>query len=61
MLFIQKIIARLRILFCWHQFRQLRWHGLPNEPDLMRCEKCRMITELDFAIRDNIGKLKVKK
>lgn len=55
---IQKIIARIKILFCWHNYRQLNNHGLPNEPDLMRCDKCGNQIRLDCAIRDNINKKK---
>lgn len=51
---IQAIVARIKILFCWHAFKQLPWHGCPGEPDLMRCSKCGKVTKLDCAIRDNI-------
>jgi len=54
MIIIQKILAKLIVYSCWHGFKQLIWHGLPNEPDLMRCKKCGKITKLDINIRDNL-------
>jgi hypothetical protein len=38
---IQKIIKFINQHFtCWHEWENLTWHGLPNEPFLMRCKKC---------------------
>lgn len=53
---IQKIVARIMVMFCWHEYKQLPWLGCPNEPDLMRCKKCGKIINLDCAIRDNLNK-----
>ena len=25
---------------CWHSWKTLKWHGLPNEPVLAECRKC---------------------
>jgi hypothetical protein len=29
---------------CWHEWRGLKYHGLPNEPVLAQCCKCGYIT-----------------
>ena len=45
-------------LFCWHRYRQLRWHGLPNEPDLMQCTKCGRIAYFKDYLIEREGDLK---
>lgn len=34
-----------RHFLCWHEWRTLKWHGLPNEPVLSRCRRCGYIAE----------------
>jgi hypothetical protein len=34
------IKSLLKRIFCWHKYKQLVWHGLLGEPDLMECKKC---------------------
>jgi hypothetical protein len=34
-----------RHFYCWHQWRTLKWYGLPNEPVLAECRKCGLIAE----------------
>lgn len=50
MFFIQKIMASIKMFFCWHKFKKMAWHGLPNEPDLMRCQKCGAIKKFDYKV-----------
>lgn len=41
---IQMVLTFLRQRFCWHDWRYLKYHGLPNEPLLIECKKCKWIT-----------------
>ena len=34
----------IKRLFCWHKYKQLPYHGLPGEPDLMQCIRCGKIS-----------------
>lgn len=46
-----KICQKIKTFFirrtCAHKWIQLKWHGLPGEPDLMRCIKCDWITKFE--------------
>jgi hypothetical protein len=42
----------IRRLLCYHTYKQLKWHGLPGEPDLMRCTKCGRITRFKDYLLD---------
>jgi hypothetical protein len=36
-----------RRFICWHDWRTLKWYGLPNEPVLAQCRQCGLIAK-DF-------------
>lgn len=42
---LQIILLWLRRHFgCWHEWRVLKHYGIPGEPLLAQCEKCKWIT-----------------